>query len=124
MTITARNDSPPTAQVAMTGFRAPIDIVVPCLLFSILQLTNFNHATFPSWADIYRSRNSERRFTAETQSSQRSEYFLITNSLPREVSSLLDRYNQNGHGNFAQARKYSNAKGGEEYFFVFYASLR
>jgi len=49
-----------------------------------------------------RNQSSKPYFTTEARSSQRSEYFLIKNSLLRAlsasaVSSLLDRYNQNRH---------------------------
>ena len=48
-------------------------------------------------------------FTAETQSSQRSEYFFIKNSLlcalsASAVSSLLNRYNQNSHPKICASR--------------------
>ena len=48
------------------------------------------------------NQSSKSYFTAEAQSSQRSEYFLIKNSLlcvlsASVVSSLLDRHNQNSH---------------------------
>src|SRR5882672_9894875 len=49
-------------------------------------------------------------FTAETRSSQRSEYLLINNSLlcvlgASAVNSLLKRYDQNSHRKFAKAAR-------------------
>jgi hypothetical protein len=66
-----------------------------------------------------RNQSSKPYFTAETPSSQRSEYFLIKNSLLRvlrasAVSSLLDRYNQNSRWKICascenfQVQQYSN----------------
>jgi hypothetical protein len=57
-----------------------------------------------------RNQSNKPYFTAETRSSQRSEYLLINNSLlcvlgASAVNSLLKRYNQNSHPKFAKAAR-------------------
>ena len=48
-------------------------------------------------ASARQSRNSEPYFTAETQSSQRSEYFLIKNSLLCALRASAVRYPNSSH---------------------------
>ena len=62
-----------------------------CIIWETLTTTKWS-----------RNQSSKPYFTAETQSSQRSEYFVIKNSplcalSASAVTSLLNRYNQNSH---------------------------